>query len=95
MRDVYVQIHILVTLEDIIHAGRSHHFVVIGLLCLQFATWLLTRRKAAFCVNISAVSAASDKQRNGVVCIYVFLFMFALSGCVSVCRLCTIRDTGC
>lgn len=51
----------------------------------------MTHSKAAFCVNLSVV-APSDKQRNvGVVCIYVFLFMFVLSGCVPVCRLCTIK----
>lgn len=69
------------TLEDIIHSGRSNHFIMIGLLCQQLCIGLLTHSRATFCVTMSVVSA-SDKQRSvGGVCIYVFIFMFALYGC--------------
>lgn len=72
---VCVQIHIFVTLEGVIHSGRSHQFVL-------FCTRLLTHSKAAFCVNISVV-AASDKQRNvGVVCI--FLSFYSCLRCLGV-----------
>lgn len=83
VRIVYEQILAFGTLEDIIHSGRSNQFIAIGLLCQQLCIELLTHSRAAFCVTISVVSA-SDKQRNfGGVCIYVFIFIFALYGCYS------------
>lgn len=71
--------HTIVTLEDLIHTGKKPPMIPSAAL-----TWLVTHSEAAFSVSIS-VFAASDKRRNvGVACIYVFCFMFALCGCVTV-----------
>lgn len=91
MRGVCVQVCIFVPLE-VVEPGGSQQRVVIALLCVGLQLCDCQRSSSEFCVNAS-VAVAAEKCCCRVY-LHLFLLAFALSGCVSVCPSCTVRDTG-
>lgn len=68
--------------------------------------WLLSSALVCSSVTVNAATLSSalaflslrlqTSREMLLSCVFIsFLFVFALSGCVSVCPRCTVRDTGC